>query len=536
MTCNEGFSMTHSLHRTIATALGFCVLCSTMTSVAQGIRLEYRISVESVRDEQLQVVANELTVRLAEEGYSINFVISESEIRVTQPIDSDTRMALEQELASEHFSMHEVTEEELTYCIRLTQEFVEDLHVIAMSSALSIIEERLGGMSAEPSSGVSVYQSGDDGIVVEIPEGDLDDPAAASRLIERRGWLAFHEVSSENATFWPRFESLIPPGNPCGLHGPDMECPTLEAFDELAAAIDRQREALGVSADVMVRAEQIRRYDEMLASVETSYQAILLNREVALTNSSIAETMVHTDLGGNPYVGMTFDEASRVRFCTLTTTLVGGRLAIVLDNIVLSAPTISEPICGGRARIDIGAMGSFDAEYREAHEMVIMLQSGSLPSVLELVEATNLVTRHDPFLGIDVDSEDFSSQLNSFFTEGDFTPLGRPADHPGGYRISDGEELGIDVLLTAPEGGLVQRIRFEIVQREASPESLSALEQRFRQLCDDYETVLGPSHRSGTGPIFGCYWMDEFDEITSNIEYYPPNEGGPSINAEIVYR
>jgi preprotein translocase subunit SecD len=59
---------------------------------------------------------------------------------------------------------------------------------------------------------------------------------------------------------------------------------------------------------------------------------------------------------------------------------VNERLAIVLDNEVISAPNIETPILGGSGVIT----GGFSSE--EANELAMLLRSGALPAPLEVLE------------------------------------------------------------------------------------------------------------------------------------------------------
>ena len=58
-------------------------------------------------------------------------------------------------------------------------------------------------------------------------------------------------------------------------------------------------------------------------------------------------------------------------------------MAIVLDDVVRSAPRIDEPICGGRGRITLGA-GNVDYLQQEAADLVIVLQAGALPAPVQI--------------------------------------------------------------------------------------------------------------------------------------------------------
>ena len=57
------------------------------------------------------------------------------------------------------------------------------------------------------------------------------------------------------------------------------------------------------------------------------------------------------DQNGAPVVSITFNTAGAKRFARVTQENVNKPFAIILDNKVLSAPNINEPIIGGQAQI-----------------------------------------------------------------------------------------------------------------------------------------------------------------------------------------
>jgi preprotein translocase subunit SecD len=81
----------------------------------------------------------------------------------------------------------------------------------------------------------------------------------------------------------------------------------------------------------------------------------------------------------------------RTTFCDMTTQLNGRQMAIVLDHVVISAPTVRQPICDGRGIIE----GRFTQ--RDAKDLALVLRYGSLP--VELKQAT--VQTVSPTLGRD---------------------------------------------------------------------------------------------------------------------------------------
>lgn len=84
--------------------------------------------------------------------------------------------------------------------------------------------------------------------------------------------------------------------------------------------------------------------------------------------------------GGMPVVSFKFDSSGGKKFGEATQNHVGERLAIVLDNEVISAPNIQTAILGGSGQIS----GNFTLE--SAQELALLLRSGALPAPLEVLE------------------------------------------------------------------------------------------------------------------------------------------------------
>jgi protein-export membrane protein SecD len=83
---------------------------------------------------------------------------------------------------------------------------------------------------------------------------------------------------------------------------------------------------------------------------------------------------------GEPVVTFRFDTAGAKRFAKVTQENVGLPFAIVLDNKVISAPVIREPILGGTGQIS----GSFTVQ--RANDLAVLLRSGALPAKLTVIE------------------------------------------------------------------------------------------------------------------------------------------------------
>ncbi|HWL03836.1 MAG TPA: protein translocase subunit SecD [Xanthobacteraceae bacterium] len=83
---------------------------------------------------------------------------------------------------------------------------------------------------------------------------------------------------------------------------------------------------------------------------------------------------------GEPIVSFRFNSGGARRFAQATQENVGRPFAIVLDNEVISAPVIREPIIGGSGQIS----GSFTLE--QANDLSILLRAGALPAPLTIIE------------------------------------------------------------------------------------------------------------------------------------------------------
>lgn len=109
--------------------------------------------------------------------------------------------------------------------------------------------------------------------------------------------------------------------------------------------------------------------------------AIAVRRRVMVSGDQLVDAKQAFDSqSGAPVVTITFNSAGARRFGRATQENVGKPFAIILDNKVLSAPNINEPILGGTAQIS----GNFTVE--SANELAISLASGKLPVKLDVIE------------------------------------------------------------------------------------------------------------------------------------------------------
>lgn len=107
----------------------------------------------------------------------------------------------------------------------------------------------------------------------------------------------------------------------------------------------------------------------------------LVYEEVSLGGESLVDSQPGFDQQNQrPVVTFKFDTRGAITFGEITGKNVGRRFAIVLDNQVITAPTIQQPITGGSGQIS----GSFTTA--SANDLAVLLRAGALPATLDIVE------------------------------------------------------------------------------------------------------------------------------------------------------
>jgi preprotein translocase subunit SecD len=212
----------------------------------------------------------------------------------------------------------------------------------AMDTATEVVRKRIDALGTrEP----TIIRQGAQRIVVQVP--GLKDPEALKSLLGQTAKLEFKLVDS-TASPTDIAQGIVPPGS------------------EIVACTDAR--ACGGVASIAVRRLGGIKGDQLTDARQSN-------------NSQTNE----------PIVNITFNSEGGGKFARLTTENVGKPFAIILDNKVISAPRINEPILGGSAQIS----GSFTTE--SANQLAISLRSGALPVDLKVVEERTV----GPDLGAD---------------------------------------------------------------------------------------------------------------------------------------
>jgi preprotein translocase subunit SecD len=107
----------------------------------------------------------------------------------------------------------------------------------------------------------------------------------------------------------------------------------------------------------------------------------MVEKRVMVSGEDLTDAQAAFDQrSGEPIVNFRFNTNGARRFGQVTQENVGRPFAIVLDNEVISAPVIREPILGGSGQIS----GGFTVE--QANDLAILLRAGALPAPLTIIE------------------------------------------------------------------------------------------------------------------------------------------------------
>ena len=155
----------------------------------------------------------------------------------------------------------------------------------------------------------------------------------------------------------------------------------------------RLKELLGKTAkldfrmvDVSMPAEQAAQGrvppdDEILYSATQPKTPYLVEKRILVSGGDLTDAQPGFDQRtSEPIVSFRFNTSGARKFAQVTQENVGKPFAIILDNQVISAPVIREPILGGSGQIS----GSFTVE--SANDLAILLRAGALPAPLTIIE------------------------------------------------------------------------------------------------------------------------------------------------------
>src|SRR6266852_4716224 len=206
-------------------------------------------------------------------------------------------------------------------------------------------------------------RQGDDRILLQVP--GIKDNTDLKRKINQTAKLTFHLINEDVAASGQSAPATLPPTTTL--------VPTREGMQQLRATSPKAWDEIQ-NANPKLSPEQIcRRYQPQCLPV---FKRVVVGGE----DLDDAKATFEQQQGGRPIISFAFNGAGGRAFCAATRANIGKRLAIQLDNEIISAPVVQSAICGGSGIIT----GSFTTQ--QTQEQALLLRSGALPATLSIIE------------------------------------------------------------------------------------------------------------------------------------------------------
>ena len=251
------------------------------------------------------------------DGQSIKFKISEENLKIFEELFLNKENLI-------NIFYNKYNSYEMNYSIKdnfvlinYSKYGVIEVKTSALNQSLEIVRRRIDEIGTnEP----TIVKRGNDRILVELP--GLDDPNRIKNLLGKTANLSFRIVSESDDAFGSE-----------------------------------------------------------LLFFEDGKSQLNVNKRVVMSGDNLTTAKPKFDSRNNEtIVTFTLDRVGAKRFGRVTTNNVGKRLAIILDNKIISAPQIREPIIGGNGQIS----GNFT--FQSATDLALLLRSGALPAPLNIIE------------------------------------------------------------------------------------------------------------------------------------------------------
>ncbi len=352
-----------------------------------GLYLVLGVDVPSVLKESTSRLADTVNTLAKEKNISVTSVTRDQSsgdglhlnIKYSQASDEDAVKKILNNYYGTNLMILSSNSSEMT--VKYSDLYLNDLKKRTIDQSIETIRNRIDEFGvSEP----SITAQGDNRILVQLP--GIQDSARAKELINRTARLEFRLVDTSMAP--QQVAQIVSDAEKAGNYG-IKTMKYSEYFKRLNADIKGK-----IPADTIVLFGKNENAIELTAG-KVPY---LLKADVPLAGDSLKDagvSMSHED--NQPYVSLSFNADGAAKFAALTGANVNKNMAIVLDNVVYSAPNIRQKISGGSAQITLGSGRDYQSTMAEARGISMALRAGALPAALEQLEERTV----GPTLGID---------------------------------------------------------------------------------------------------------------------------------------
>ncbi|MDR3281042.1 MAG: protein translocase subunit SecD [Synergistaceae bacterium] len=233
-----------------------------------------------------------------------------------------------------------------------------------IESLMEVLRNRVDQYGvAEP----QIQREGFDRVAIDLP--GMDDPTAALDLIGRMAVLQFRQVVAVGPIPPPKVERVNYADKPDEVYEK-----ALKAYsDDLYPDFEKR------TAEFKEQEEKSRNDPSLFLGYDEEDGRAYLLGEIYVSGKDLEDArMVRNDLS-RPTVNITFNREGAAAFEKATGENIGKQIAIVLDDVILSAPVVQTKISGTGS-----ITGGFSES--EAVRLAIMLKGGALPLKVEVIE------------------------------------------------------------------------------------------------------------------------------------------------------
>jgi preprotein translocase subunit SecD len=344
-----------------------------------GLYMVYGVDFKKVYAETLRRSVEGVATALGKEGVTATVAPSvaggDEDPQVEMQFDPAQEAKVKDLLSKNEYSLRVMERKAGSYSLALARDYRATIKDHTLSQSVQVIRNRIDEFGVtEP----SINTKGENRVVVELP--GVKDVERAKALVGRTARLEFKMV---NTDFQGNVAQLVADV----VKEKNLTFKEGDKFSEYVAAVNA-----GLKGKIPDDSQVL--FERKPGNENIPY---LLYSKTEITGSELSDAMVTQDQQTqSPQVSFQMNPRGAVDFETLTRNNVGKLLAIVLDDVVYSAPRINSPIPGGSGVITLGtALG--EEAYKEARDLSIVLRAGALPAQLDLLEQRAI----GPSLGAD---------------------------------------------------------------------------------------------------------------------------------------
>lgn len=297
-------------------------------------------------------------------------------VLVTLSSDEDVEK-LKKNIQKKFFDFYLFASQDKVITLKLDQNLSNSIRNDAIDQTIKTVTNRIDKMGVtEP----SISKRGQDQVQIQL--AGYDDPEQAKNLLGRTAQLQF-QMCDDEATFLKDLKDL-----PAGVElkeGGYSRSELGSAKDIYLSFNENKLSEVKEYLSTKTPAENIIRFgreDKRGMAANDMMRTYTLKRKVELTGDDLIDAKVSqgSDTNPRPGVSLTFGPTGAKIFAAVTEKSIGKRMAIVLEDLVDSAPVISTKIPDGNAFISMGGARTTQEMLHDANQLAIVLKSGALPA------------------------------------------------------------------------------------------------------------------------------------------------------------